>query len=104
MTGKKASGRKRIESAAVHQHQAGEGRCLDILRQLSAYIDDELPEDICAELRRHVGACPNCEEFIMSLRDTVQLCRHHQPPPLSAFDRARLRQEILRAWKPETRP
>ena len=28
-------------------HEHGERRCLDILRQLSAYIDDELPEDIC---------------------------------------------------------
>jgi anti-sigma factor RsiW len=83
--------------------QTGKGRCLDILRQLSAYIDDELPEDICAELRRHIGACPNCEVFIASLRDTVKLCRHHQPPPLSAQDRARLRQEIYRAWEPEAR-
>lgn len=84
-------------------HQTGEGRCLDILRQLSAFIDDELPEDICAELRRHIGACPHCEVFIASLRDTVKLCRHHQPPPLSAHDRARLRQEIYRAWEPEAR-
>jgi anti-sigma factor RsiW len=68
---------------------------------LSAYIDDELPSDICAELRRHLGACPNCEVFIASLRDTVTLCRHHQtPPPLSTQDRAMLRQEILRASKP----
>jgi anti-sigma factor RsiW len=83
--------------------QTGEGRCLDILRRLSAYIDDELPEDICAELRRHIGACPNCEVFVASLRDTVKLCRHHQPPPLSAHDRARLRQEIYRAREPEAR-
>jgi anti-sigma factor RsiW len=68
---------------------------------LSAYIDDELPEDICAELRRHLGACPNCEVFIASLRGAVTLCRHHQPPALSAQDRARLRQDILQAWKPE---
>ena len=86
-----------------HAHEHGEERCLDILRQLSAYIDDELPEDICAELRRHVGACPHCEVFMASLRETVTLCRHHEPPPLSAHDRAQLRQEILRAWKPEAR-
>lgn len=80
-----------------------ERRCLDILRQLSAYIDDELPEDVCAELRRHFGACPNCEVFVASLRDTVKLCRQHQPPPLSTYDRARLREQILLAWNPETR-
>jgi len=84
-------------------HKPGERHCLDILRQLSAYIDDELPGEICAELRRHLGACPNCEVFIASLRDTLKLCRQHEPPPLSAYDRAQLRQEILRAWKPEAR-
>ena len=84
-------------------HRHGEVRCLDILRQLSAYIDDELPQEICAELRRHLGACPNCEVFIASLRDTVKLCGKHEPPPLSAYDRARLREEILRAWTPEAR-
>jgi anti-sigma factor RsiW len=84
-------------------HGPGERRCLDILRQLSAYIDDELPKDICAELRRHLGACPNCEVFVASLRDTVKLCRQYQPPELSTYDRAQLRQEILRAWKPEAR-
>jgi anti-sigma factor RsiW len=91
----------RSRSAGPHCHSAGERRCLDILRQLSAYIDDELPQDICAELRRHLGACPNCEVFIASLRATVRLCQQHQPPPLSAYERARLRQEIFEAWKPE---
>ena len=95
MTKKKALGRS--TATAPHHHQPGEGRCLDILRQLSAYIDDELASDICAEIRRHVGACPNCEVFIASLRDTVKLCRHHETPPLSAQDRARLRLDILRA-------
>jgi anti-sigma factor RsiW len=96
MTKKKPAGHSQ---SSPHRHQPGEGRCLDILRQLSAYIDDELPSDICAELRRHLGACPNCEVFIASLRNTVTLCRHHQTPPLTAQDRARLRQEVLQASK-----
>lgn len=101
MTKKKPARHVASTASHTHPHQPGEGRCLDILRQLSAYIDDELAEDICAELRRHVGACPNCEEFIASLRDTVTLCRHHQTPPLSPQDRARLRHNILQAWKSE---
>jgi anti-sigma factor RsiW len=96
MTKKKSVGHSQ---SSPHRHQPGEGRCLDILKQLSAYIDDELPSDICAELRRHLGACPNCEVFIESLRKTVTLCRHHQAPPLSAQDRAMLRLEILQASK-----
>ncbi len=77
----------------THQHE--EGRCLHILRQLSAYIDDELSTDICQEIRRHLGACPDCETFVASLRQTVSLCRHSPSPTLSKADRARMRQNIL---------
>lgn len=82
-----------------HQHDHGKSRCLDILRQLSAYIDDELAGDICHEIRRHVGACPNCEVFVASLRQTVSLCRHSPAPSLSTVDRAAMRQNILKAAK-----
>lgn len=77
-------------------HRHGQGRCMHILKQLSAYIDDELSGAICAELRKHLGACPNCEEFVASLRQTVALCRHQLAPRLSAEDRATMRATILR--------
>lgn len=73
------------------------GRCLDILRALSAYIDDELSRDICGQIRQHLGACPNCEEFVSSLRQTVSLCRHRPTPVLSPADRLRMREEILQS-------
>ncbi|WP_455378001.1 anti-sigma factor family protein [Petrachloros mirabilis] len=80
----------------LHRHGRSKSHCLDIIKQISAYIDDELPIDICRELRRHLGICPNCEEFVASLRQTVTLCRHRDAPDLSAKDRASLRLEILR--------
>jgi anti-sigma factor RsiW len=94
---KKKPVRTSRDGAPAHQHSPGQGRCLSILKQLSAYIDDELPSVICKELRRHLGACPNCEVFVASLRNTVALCRHHPAPQLSAKDRAALRREILQA-------
>lgn len=96
MTKNKTAARttRRTRTAKGHAHKPG--RCLDLLKQLSAYIDDELPSDICREIRRHVGACPNCETFIASLRRTVNLCRHQPTPPLTAADRVTLRETILR--------
>lgn len=79
------------------------GRCLHILRQLSAYIDDELPSAICRELRRHLGTCPNCEVFVASLRETVRLCCHRPTPHLSSSERAKLRRDILRASRAGSR-
>ena len=99
MTNKKTSAtKKRLRprpSSSHHTH--GEGRCVDLLQQLSAYIDDELPSDICREIRRHLGACPNCEVFIASLQHTVTLCRHRPTPQLTPVDRMNMRRAILTA-------
>jgi anti-sigma factor RsiW len=86
---------RRITQPATKRHRHGKGRCLHILRELSAYIDDELSRDICQEIRRHIGACPNCENFVASLRQTVSLCRHSQVLALSSADRALMREKIL---------
>lgn len=96
MVQRSASKRQRHASMARHRHTHGKIRCLRILRRLSAYIDDELSASICREIRRHLGACPNCETFVASLRQTVSLCRHSPVPTLSAADRALMREKILR--------
>jgi anti-sigma factor RsiW len=96
MAKRSASKRQRHAPTTRHRHAHGKVRCLRILRQLSAYIDDELSASICQEIRRHLGACPNCETFVTSLRQTVSLCRHSPAPTLSAADRALMREKILR--------
>lgn len=87
--------RRRRPVHTPHRHETG--RCLRILRELSAFIDDELSGDICGEIRRHLGSCPRCEEFVASLRQTVSLCRQRPAPTLSADDRAQMREKILAA-------
>lgn len=75
----------------------GKGHCLNILRQLSEYLDQELPTNVCDEIRRHIGACPNCEVFVDSLRTAVSLCRHQPTPSLSPSVKTDLRRRILSA-------
>jgi anti-sigma factor RsiW len=89
------SKRKRPSASTRRKQAHGKARCLRILRQLSSYIDDELSGNICQEIRRHLGACPNCETFVTSLRQTVSLCRHSPSPTLSAASRALMRKTIL---------
>lgn len=89
-----------VQRKPARQHRHGKGRCVAILQKLSAYIDDELPGTLCEELRKHLGACPNCEEFVASLRQTVALCQHQPAPALSQAERARMRNDILRAARP----
>jgi anti-sigma factor RsiW len=99
MTKKQTATTKKRSKPSSHRHPPGQGHCVDLLRQLSAYIDDELPSDICREIRTHLGACPNCEVFIASLRQTVTLCRHRSVPPLQSSDRVSMRRAILQAAK-----
>ena len=87
--------RKRPSAATRRKQAHGKARCLRILRQLSAYLDDELSGNICQEIRLHLGTCPNCETFVTSLRQTVSLCRHSPSPTLSAANRALMRKRIL---------
>jgi len=97
MTKKKTSAPKKRSGPSSHRHTHAQGHCADLLRQLSAYIDDELPSDICREIRRHLGACANCEVFIASLQHTVTLCRHRPAPQLTSVDRMNMRRAILDA-------
>lgn len=89
-----------VQRKPARPHRHGKGRCVAVLKKLSAYIDDELPGTLCEELRKHLGACPNCEEFVASLRQTVALCQHQPAPALSQAERARMRNDILRAARP----
>jgi len=100
---KKALSQKRVRVQGGTDHEHKTGRCLHILQRLSAYIDDELASNVCEEIRRHIGACPNCEVFVESLRHTVTLCRHRPAPALSPADRQALRENILRAARAQAR-
>jgi len=87
-----------IHRSPLHPHHGhSKARCVKVLRRLSAYLDDELSVGICKEIRKHLGACPNCEEFVASLRQAVSLCGHVNPLPLSPAFKARLRIQILKA-------
>src|SRR5438046_9289222 len=80
-----------IHRSPLHPHHGhSKARCVKVLRRLSAYLDDELSVGICKEIRKHLGACPNCEEFVAYLRQTVSLSCHVNPAPLTPAFKARL--------------
>lgn len=69
--------------------------CKTLLQRLSEYLDDDLPTDVCQQIRVHLGACPNCERFAASLRQSILLCRHTPPVGLSESEKTALHQVIL---------
>ena len=88
---------KEVKPKASQGHRHSKTGCVKILQRLSAYLDDELTADLCKEVRAHMGACPRCEVFLDSLRQTISLCRHLEASPLSASKKQQLRREIQKA-------
>ncbi len=37
------------------------------------FIDDELDEATCRELKKHIAACPKCRIYVDSVRKTIVL-------------------------------
>ena len=75
--------------------------CLKVFELLSQYLDRELPEMDCNEVRRHVQDCPPCIEFLDSLEESIRLCRDYRPPeepsPLDDAQKDELAEAFRRA-------
>ncbi|MDW8280701.1 MAG: sigma-70 family RNA polymerase sigma factor [Myxococcales bacterium] len=54
---------------------AAPGTCPDVLSLLSRHLEDEISPDVCAQMARHVEACPRCRSRCDSLQRTLALCR-----------------------------
>lgn len=68
--------------------------CHRWLEELSAYLDGSTPEEVCAEIERHVSGCPNCQVMFDTLRQTIRLCRDLPQPDFPAAARERLYQTL----------
>jgi len=89
--------KKHVKRTTSPGHRHSKAGCIKILQRLSAYLDDELTAKVCKEVRAHMGACPKCELFLDSLRQTISLCRHFEASPLSPSKKLQLRREIQKA-------
>jgi anti-sigma factor RsiW len=49
--------------------------CRNLLSQLSDFIDGELEEALCAEIKLHMADCPDCRAVVNTLEKTVELYR-----------------------------
>lgn len=56
------------------------GSCPDVLALWSRNLEGEVNPELCAELERHVAACPRCRAACDSLKQTLALCRTAETP------------------------
>jgi anti-sigma factor RsiW len=61
--------------------------CAQIFAALSEYLDRELPPATRGDIEEHLRDCPECIQFVESLKRSVEFCRdygasrHPEPVP-----------------------
>jgi RNA polymerase sigma-70 factor (ECF subfamily) len=58
---------------------AAPGTCPDVLTLFSRHLEGEIDARSCAEMERHLEACPRCKGACDSLKRTLALCRAAGP-------------------------
>ena len=79
---------KRPES--THKHEMST-TCRELFERLSEYVDGELSQEICEEIRRHMDGCEPCVAFAKTLKKTAEMCRRLPSKPIPADVAADLR-------------
>jgi len=64
--------------------------CDPLKAQLSDYIDGELEERLCAEIKAHLADCENCRVLVDTLRKTILLYRQQPMPEMPSDVKERL--------------
>lgn len=66
-------------------------QCKDLLGNLSEFIDGELDDEMCAQLKRHMAGCENCRVVYDTTTRTIYLYQQSaQETELPADVRGRL--------------
>src|SRR6187431_1019585 len=58
---------------------AAEGTCPDVLALFSSHLEGDINAQICAQMERHIEACPRCKGACDSLKRTLSLCHAAAP-------------------------
>jgi RNA polymerase sigma-70 factor, ECF subfamily len=56
------------------------GECPDVVSLFSRHLEGEISSDVCADMERHLAACPRCRARCDSLQKTLVLCKSSPAP------------------------
>jgi anti-sigma factor (TIGR02949 family) len=65
-----------------HSHDGMSMTCRELFERLSEYVDGELTQEVCAEIRNHMDGCDPCVNFANTLKTTADLCRRLPSKPI----------------------
>jgi len=78
----------------MEPHASRRRHCLDLLGELSDYLDGDLSPARCRAIERHLEACPCCDQFADGLRRAIAVCRQAGVKRLPREVRSRAQERI----------
>jgi anti-sigma factor (TIGR02949 family) len=69
-------------AGSQHHHDGMSMTCRELFERLSEYVDGELSQEICEEIRRHMDGCEPCVAFAKTLKKTAEICRRLPSKPI----------------------
>jgi len=63
--------------------------CKEVLDSISAYLDEDLKQEVREEMHKHIGVCTDCRAEFDTMTMTIKLYRHYERTemPASCHDR-----------------
>jgi anti-sigma factor RsiW len=61
-------------------------RCIDLVRVVSAYVDDELDEAERARIERHLEGCQGCQAAMDQFKTVIRLAGRLSPADVASLD------------------
>jgi RNA polymerase sigma-70 factor (ECF subfamily) len=92
----RASLRARLRPVLEPAHSAPAG-CPDIVALFSRHLEGEIDAGLCAEMERHLAACPRCASACESLKETLRACRALPPADVPADLQESIRRAVRNA-------
>jgi RNA polymerase sigma-70 factor (ECF subfamily) len=93
-----APGPRRKFAPRKHPAVGSPVECRELFAGLSEYLDGNVPQPTCDEMRRHIEACPACVGFVRDLQQAIERCRALEMPCDPAVT-ARLRGRLIEEYR-----
>ncbi len=87
----------------MHDHK--DQVCRELKDKLSAYLDGELENALCAEIEQHLQGCDDCRVVVDTLNKTITLYRNYGQASVPADTHERLTRVLnLEMLKKKSQP
>jgi len=73
-------------------------RCEDVLREISNYLDQDVPAELRQQIEEHLRACDNCTVLVSTTRKTLSLVAGSKVFEISPAISERLLERLAGQW------